>query len=244
MGGLNGRAPLVLSPAGLHRWTAPGSGTTYLLKVPQVGDRARFRAACAEEGARQVTLGDLVAAWRRGVEALRPDPEDVDRLRCLEVLAEYEQRLQRAAELNRQVPYDPLVDGAELARLIEPGAAVQVIADALRGSVPAVAQIEALQQSWPELAGIAGARLFLRGWESDALPPFAATLDGRPTDACLLAIPAHHLVGLGGQVQAMLQPGWATLGNSASGPGRAPEPRHSPTDGTLPESDRSSPAGT
>jgi hypothetical protein len=100
-------------------------------------------------------------------------------------------------------------------------------------------QLVADRDTYGDYLGILSAQLFLRGWESERLPPFRAAADGGPDEASLAAVPRTDLLAIGVTIQQLMQPGHQTLGNSPAASGSVPGPTPSSSTGTRRANGRS-----
>lgn len=190
-------------------------GPTYHLRVPTVMDRAKYRKALAAAGARFWRNLELVRLGRTSIDKLLPG-EDGDDGRAL--LDAYIERLQAALEARRTSPGKEADD--ELIAAVQIPEAVSTLLVAIAEHDPAMRKAAGDNASYYLLAGIEACRLFLVG--ADGLATFKRGLNG-PTDETLMQITSGDLERIGFQVEEMLEPTEARLGNSASPSSGQPE---------------------
>lgn len=230
--------PGLLRRAGdLHR--LDGQAGTYLLRVPAVLDRPVFRRELRRAGARQVSDLDLLDGLAAGLAAIAAQTGEAVPADQLEAVQAHREQVAEAYEQLRQSRFDTSIDVAAVVRQLQPPPLVRMVEAVVTRHWPGYTDLVADRDSYGEFAGIVGAQLFLRGWESATLPAFVRRHDGGPDESCLRAVPLVDLLAIGATVQQLLQPEHQTLGNLPAASGSAPGPTPSPTTGTQPAKARS-----
>lgn len=190
-------------------------GPTYHLRVPTVMDRAKYRKALAAAGARFWRNLELVRLGRTSIDKLLPGEDGDDGRELLDL---YIKRLELALEARRTSPGKEADD--ELIAAVQIPEAVSTLLLAIAEHDPAMRKAAGDNASYYLLAGIEACRLFLVG--ADGLATFKRGLGG-PTDETLNQITSGDLERIGFQVEEMLEPTEARLGNSASPSSGQPE---------------------
>jgi hypothetical protein len=193
---------------------------TYLLRTPSVMDRARYRRAIAEAGARRSGPVGLLDALSRSVASLMAESDDDVRGAVLAKIAAYREKLAAYAEAARDGEYDT-DDGkaraaTDLLDLVKSGEALRAIEDAARGGDPKYAAQCADDEAYFGFAGVVGARMFLVGWTG-----FDGDVARGPegaTEATLAKIPEGHFPAIGLKLETMLNLSETQRKNSVSPP--------------------------
>lgn len=207
----------------LHRAGAPErfefDAIRYSLAVPSVLGAVQWRRAIAALGGRNVGPLSLMLKLREAVvNTLLPEEEHAaQRAEWLVLVDAQIERVRAMLDAARKASTDPEAFGQALFA-VEAGQddALRAVADSARLLDGAYAEAIADSEVFWDLAGIAGARLFLLAWERDgegpALAPLKRTRAGLAEES-LAAIPPHHLAHLGLQVDRLTRPDEAARKN-------------------------------
>ncbi|MBS7810534.1 hypothetical protein [Roseococcus pinisoli] len=87
--------------------------------------------------------------------------------------------------------------------------------EAACAAVPVYSELLSARQRYMGMLPYVAAKHALRGWEGESLPAFAARLGVVPDDL-LEVLPPEEVEMVGWRASALMQPGRAALGNSAS----------------------------
>jgi hypothetical protein len=183
-------------------------GPTYLLRVPTVADRVRFRRSRVAAGARRWSNMALVRIAREGVTRFLPD--DRGNL-AREVLTTYLHEASEALAHRERNPgiaadnafLEAVTFGVDMLRLLN------LIAENDREFAQACGD----NVVHDEIVGQVAARMFLVGW--DRPEPFEKDLEG-PSESTLAMIPTADFEAIGREIMPLVEPGEARMGNSPS----------------------------
>lgn len=185
-------------------------GPTYLLRVPAVADRARYRHAARAEGARFWPQLQLAALARTAVaKLLDGQPEALGEANA--ALDAYTARLEAALE-RRKTDQSEAAIGEYRAAIAFPADLAEILT-ATADRDRALAAAFADNGVYWLIAGTVAARLFLVGW--DGLGEFRRDLRG-PDEATLAQIPSGDFEAMALEIEGRLEPSEARLGNSGS----------------------------
>jgi hypothetical protein len=195
-------------------------GISYTLAVPSVLGAVQWRRAIVALGGRQVGPLALMLKLREAViNSLLPEAEHAaQRAEWLALVDAQVARVRAMLDAARNASRDAEGFGQALFA-VEAGedAALRAIAAAARQLDAGYADAMADAEVFWDLAGIAGARMFLMGWsriegEGDPLPPLRRTRAGLE-EAALAEIPQHHLAPLGLAIDRLTRPDEAARKN-------------------------------
>lgn len=211
-------------------------GPVYLLRVPRVVDRATYRREVSAAGGRTWPQLTLIEEVKTVVERLLPGDENAaDRDARLIELDAHADAIKAALEAWQQDHSDE--NAKALVDSLQPDERVSEIVEIVRRHDTGVARKIADNEVYPQIAGLVAARMFLRDWQGDGLPPFKRSAFGFD-DALLDAIPTGDLVAIGQKIGSLLEPPETRLGNSASASSGPSSPTSSPDSKTAPAKGR------
>lgn len=193
----------MLDPKQPHRLTLSWAPSiAYLLKVPTVFERGRYRHALAAAGARRHTTQAMAAELRRGVVAvLAGDDMAAPREKLLEEIDGLTADLAAAVALIGQDEAFAEAWAAVVAR----EQVIDALAAGIRDAYPPYAAMIADNEVYPTLSGLVAAQMFLLGWEG-ITHPFVRTAQGTLSEESLKAIPELHLASIGAEIEKLLAP--------------------------------------
>lgn len=204
---LNAGEPVRFTPA--DQMERPeGERVTYLLRVPTLWDRPKYRRAVDRHGVQAIGLGDLLAALDAALaRLLAGDAEALAGNRA--IVAGYRDSLTGLAEADaagREAAYRAFA-AAHRAFVEVEGRVIR--ADETYAGLTA-------DRAWAQnVAGIEAARQFLVGWAG--VPAEFATVPGAGApDSVLVNVPEAHLRAIGAEVERLMQPSAAEAKNSVS----------------------------
>lgn len=186
-------------------------GTAYLLKVPTVYERARYRQQLAAHGARRHGTAALAAELRRGIEAVMAGDDVAEARAALLAAVDAGQ-----AAFDQALALVAQGDDAAVAEAWDAAVAhdrkLEVLAAAVHdGHEPYRAMLADNQVYW-QVAGLVAAKLFLAGWEGIDVP-FRRNTQGVVPDELLAVIPEAHLPVISRELEGLLAPGEARAKN-------------------------------
>lgn len=170
----------------------------YLIGVPTVMGRARYRQALVEEGLRFHARGAFCAAAREWLEQIRP--ANLDDLRG--VVDDFEAAQQQAQSGEGEIAPEILQRWSELVEL-------------LTGQSPRAARMAADNQLYLTMAPYLAAAQFLMGWEHIDLP-YRREADGKVALDLLGQLPEQDIGAIWLKILDVLEPSAAQRKNSAS----------------------------
>lgn len=196
-------------------------GPTYLLRVPTVLDRARFKHAVVKAGARRWGQLDIVASARAAVNRLLAgDDNAADREARLADLNTYAAGIEAAIEVRRAGGGD-----ADLIAALQVPPAVEQIMEIVAEVDEAVSERLADNLVSNEIAGYVAAKMFLAGWDKPG--PFKRDPLSGATEPTLAQIEQGDLIAIGNRIGELLEPTADTMGNSGSASSGSPTPKRS-----------------
>ena len=238
---------ILLDPKTAHRFQPdPGSEIVYLLKVPTVADRPKYRHAVRTAGGKQWTELQMLGALADGVRAILGEPDDQPRRD--ELLAEidaYRERMTaflgeiRAGEIDAES--DPVEFLKRVTAEMSPPPMVKEIERVVLEHYPPYAGLVADREVYHEVAGLVAARMFLLGWEG--LDAEFRRGRGEVSDDVLNAVPSLHLAQIGAEIERLMEPRTDKVKNSQSHCWFAYRPQVSNGIGTQPENSPSETTG-
>lgn len=230
---------MLIDPRSTHRLEPEGSDIVYLLRVPTVADRPRYRHAVRVAGGRQWSETQLLDAMADGVREIlaEDDPQREDLLAAITDHHALWHSLY-ADIRSRAISLDSDRDGY-LARISElkPPAVIRDIEAVVLDHYPRYASMVADREVYQEIAAVVAARMFLEGWEGGEAPYTRGR--GDPPDDVLWQIPMAHLGAIGREVERLLEPEPDRVKNSVSLSGSAPDQAASNGTGTPRRNGRS-----
>ena len=200
----------------LHRAGEPVpfelDGIRYSLAVPSVLGAVQWRRAIVALGGRQVGPLALMLKLREAVvNTLLPEAEhEAQRAEWLALVDAQVERVRAMLDAARNASRDAEGFGQALFA-VEAGEddALRAIGGSARLLAASDADSVADAEVFWDLPGIAGARLFLLGWErigeGDPLPALKRTRAGLD-EAALAEVPQHHLAQLGLAIDRLTRP--------------------------------------
>lgn len=210
------------------------SGPCYLLRVPTVADRGRFKHALlmADRPVQSWSGMEILNALEAGVNEVLTHPDDAEkRDTLLAQITDYRERFKQFALACSNGEVDQSDEEAFLAQAREAMDVPPEIEEAVRILRPHVPQLKSMladNATYHEDSGLVAAKMFLMGWEGiDA--PFRRTAAGVPEEI-LAPIPVAHLTRIGIQIKQLLEPPQAKMGNFSLESGSHPGP--TPSNGT------------
>ena len=154
----------------------------YLLAIPTILERAKWRRSVLATGARWHDDEAMVACLKRGItEALAP-AQEAELLDIVDRFAGFDEG---------QAPEDLAMDFEEIERTVQ-------------GAYPAYAGLAADRAYWLSVAPIIAAQHFLRGWENIEAP--FEQRAGQLTEDCLAMIPEAHIMEIGLKAIELMSP--------------------------------------
>ena len=213
-------------------------GPTYFLKVPTVHDRVRYREELRADGAVRWSELQMLTALADGVrELLKADEDTAQRDDLLLEIDGYRERLSGFAIAVRDGEVDQSDPIAFLRRVAAETQAPQrlmSLREIVAEHIPAFKRMLGKNEAYSAHAGLVAARMFLLGWEDvvdyDGSPaPFRRTLAGVP-DEILRPVTLETLSAIGAQIEQLIEPPQARLGNFLSGSGMRSD--RTPSSGT------------
>lgn len=184
----------IVSARDLVEFQPPGSPRRYTLAPLTFRERLAYRAAMTREAGEYPSDALMFLAMRGAVRELEKRGE-----------------LTNAAELLTLIEAVQAA-GPEDVDLRAQGAALEM----MLGRVPAYNEMIQARQRWMELVPFVAARHALRGWDGPGLPEFARVGDAVPEALMEALYATGELQDVGWRAQALMQPGRAAEGNSAS----------------------------
>ena len=226
---------MLIDPRSTHRFEPEGSGIVYLLRVPKVADRPRFRREVMLENGRQWNVFDMLDALADGVRQCIPEGE----AQREGMLAAVEDAVIKWKAI---VDYDGLradhnLEYRALLEEVNPTPRLKEIILIIRDLYPRYNSMCADNEVYHEIVAAVAARMFLAGWEGGNAPYTRGS--GEPPDEILRQIPRAHLMRIGTEIGRLLEPEPDKLGNSSSLSGSAPVQTASNGIGTQPQNDLS-----
>jgi hypothetical protein len=220
------------------------SPIVYLLKVPTVVDRVRYRRAVRAEGGKAWSELQMLEAMEDGLRKILVEPEDQQKLEELvaaivtyrgnisEVLDEFRKEIIEEESSEDQVEF---IRG--LVARMEPPVEVREIERIVFDHYLPYAEMVADRDVFQEISGLVASRMFLAGWKGLDVP-FKRTKTG-VSDEMLGHLPRIHLAMIGAHVQQMMEPNINQLKKSPSRSGGRGDPDRSSGIETPQESDPS-----
>lgn len=191
------------------RFVPPGQGLlddsgaeadpiAYLVEVPTILTRARFRHAVRAHGARAWAPADLSAQLRDEVAELMAAPEDLSaRDRAMSMIDAFDAAFAGALDSGADIVPDE--DMASILRGYED------VVTAVESAGGRYARMKADNALWSEIATFEAVRHFLVAAENIDLPA-ARRADGTWPPAVLESLPADHFAALGGFIMTLFSP--------------------------------------
>jgi hypothetical protein len=228
----------------------PGAERVYLLKIPALLERAKWRSAIARAGGRYHGQIALLDCLRDGVATLMKDSPEALVGALLGRIEKHRDNLlgvhvSAMAMGEAATDEDRAAFQAAIERLGESGRDLAVVEMEVVQNYPRYAAMVADDQIFWQIAGIEGARLFLQGWEGiDA--PFRR-LANVIADAVLENIPEDDLSAIGRKLDELsrlsdrTRKNFSTPSSTPSG-GEISNLTNTATSGTAPSSSSESTA--
>jgi hypothetical protein len=206
-------ASIVHDPAEPVRFQPRDDGPTYLLRVPKVLDRAKYGHAVRAAGGQRWYVIDLAQTARAGIEALLAGEENAtERGNLVAEVDAYTAGIKAAAAAWQADRCEPKAKA--LAEAFQMSPVLEETWNRVAGVYEPLAARMADNETYPLIAGLVAARLFLMGWEG-LETPFRRGLAGVP-DEVLDTIPSGDLIAIGQRIAELLEPTEARAKNSGS----------------------------
>lgn len=203
---LSAHTPARFVPAG--QAGAEADHIAYLVDVPTILTRARFRHAVRAQGARAWSPADLSAQLRDEVAELLADAQDADpRAKALAAIDAFDAVFAGALDSGQGL----VPDGDMVAVLRN----YEDVVAAVESAGGRYARMKADNGLWSEIATFEAARHFLAAAENIDLPA-ARRADGTWPTAVLESLPPDHFAGLGGFIMTLFSPNRDEEKNSGS----------------------------
>ena len=213
---------ILLDPKTAHRFQPdPGSEIVYLLKVPTVADRPKYRHAVRLDKGRRWAPTEMLDALADGVrQIVREDDPQLEPM--LAEIAKARLAWTQFADEARGgiLTADNPAYEARLRALV-PSPMIQEIALAVSDHYPRYETMLADSLVYADIAAGVAARMFLLGWEGGEAPYTRGV--GEAPDDVLSQIPLAHLAAIGAEIERLMDPEASTVKNYASGAGTTPD---------------------
>ena len=190
----------------------------YLLKIPALLERAKWRAAIARAGGRLHGQLALIDCLRDGVASLMKDSPEALVGALLDRIEKHKENLlavhTSALGMDAANEGDRQTFAAAIERLGESGRDLAVVESEVVQNYPRYAAMVADDQTYWQIAGVEGARFFLVGWEGIDGP--LRRLGNATADASLELIPEGDLDVIGRKLDELSRLSDRTRKNSSS----------------------------
>ena len=201
---------IVPDPSLPHRLEV-AEGAVYLLRVPTVADRARFRRAVRKAKGRRHGVYELLDILEDGVRAIVPKAME----QHLAVVTDYRAQLQAFQEQAKSR------GNGQATETLKPPAIFREIERVVEDHYEPYLDAVADNAAYPYVVGEVATRMFLIGREG---------WGGELSEQVLAQIPSWHMFTIGAEVESLLEPNQDDLKNSPSPSGG--RRGHKPSSGT------------